>query len=152
MLQVRTRGGRIWRQLLCGVRRLRHGPTATEFEIPSFKFHINLVGELNVRNALASLLAPNTAALLSPAFHPESFRGSGVCNRPPLKSNCFNSFPSNLGRSARSGIHPGISSPFHTHVSSSEINPRHLFWRIWGKHPIDNWSRHVMESAQAQRF
>src|SRR5262245_10187068 len=32
---------------------MRYGPTATEFEIPSFKFHINLVGELNVRNALA---------------------------------------------------------------------------------------------------
>src|ERR1043165_3553257 len=32
---------------------LRIGPTATEFEIPSFKFHLNLVGELNVRNALA---------------------------------------------------------------------------------------------------
>lgn len=32
---------------------LRYGPTATEFEIPSFKFHLNLVGELNARNALA---------------------------------------------------------------------------------------------------
>jgi UDP-N-acetylmuramate: L-alanyl-gamma-D-glutamyl-meso-diaminopimelate ligase len=32
---------------------LRYGPTATEFEIPSFKFHTNFVGELNVRNALA---------------------------------------------------------------------------------------------------
>jgi UDP-N-acetylmuramate: L-alanyl-gamma-D-glutamyl-meso-diaminopimelate ligase len=32
---------------------IRYGPTATEFEIPSFKFHANLVGELNVRNALA---------------------------------------------------------------------------------------------------
>jgi UDP-N-acetylmuramate: L-alanyl-gamma-D-glutamyl-meso-diaminopimelate ligase len=32
---------------------IRYGPTATEFEIPSFKFHMNLVGELNVRNALA---------------------------------------------------------------------------------------------------
>jgi UDP-N-acetylmuramate: L-alanyl-gamma-D-glutamyl-meso-diaminopimelate ligase len=32
---------------------LKFGPTATEFEIPSFKFHLNLVGELNVRNALA---------------------------------------------------------------------------------------------------
>ncbi|MFO1476827.1 MAG: UDP-N-acetylmuramate:L-alanyl-gamma-D-glutamyl-meso-diaminopimelate ligase [Verrucomicrobiota bacterium] len=31
----------------------RLGPTASEFEIPSFKFHLNLVGELNVRNALA---------------------------------------------------------------------------------------------------
>ena len=32
---------------------LRFGPTAAEFEIPSFKFHLNLVGEFNVRNALA---------------------------------------------------------------------------------------------------
>ncbi len=32
---------------------VRYGPTATEFEIPSFKFHTNMVGELNVRNALA---------------------------------------------------------------------------------------------------
>jgi UDP-N-acetylmuramate: L-alanyl-gamma-D-glutamyl-meso-diaminopimelate ligase len=28
-------------------------PTASEFELPSFKFHLNLIGELNVRNALA---------------------------------------------------------------------------------------------------
>ncbi len=34
---------------------LRFGPTATEFEIPSFKFHLNLIGELNVRNALAAV-------------------------------------------------------------------------------------------------
>jgi UDP-N-acetylmuramate: L-alanyl-gamma-D-glutamyl-meso-diaminopimelate ligase len=32
---------------------IRYGPTATLFEIPSFKFHTNFVGELNVRNALA---------------------------------------------------------------------------------------------------
>jgi len=32
---------------------VRYGPTASEFEIPSFKFHTNLIGELNVRNALA---------------------------------------------------------------------------------------------------
>jgi UDP-N-acetylmuramate: L-alanyl-gamma-D-glutamyl-meso-diaminopimelate ligase len=32
---------------------IRYGPTASEFELPSFKFHINLVGEFNVRNALA---------------------------------------------------------------------------------------------------
>jgi len=32
---------------------VRLGPTAGEFEIPSAKFHLNLVGELNVRNALA---------------------------------------------------------------------------------------------------
>ena len=32
---------------------LKLAPTASEFEISSFKFHLNLVGELNVRNALA---------------------------------------------------------------------------------------------------
>src|SRR5258707_65061 len=32
---------------------IRYGPTASEFEIPSFKFHTNFLGELNVRNALA---------------------------------------------------------------------------------------------------
>ncbi len=32
---------------------IRLGPTASEFEIPSAKFHLNLVGELNIRNALA---------------------------------------------------------------------------------------------------
>jgi UDP-N-acetylmuramate: L-alanyl-gamma-D-glutamyl-meso-diaminopimelate ligase len=32
---------------------MRLGPTASEFEIPSFKFHLNLIGELNVRNAVA---------------------------------------------------------------------------------------------------
>src|SRR5438093_2065457 len=32
---------------------LKLGPTASEFEIPSAKFHIDLVGEVNVRNALA---------------------------------------------------------------------------------------------------
>ena len=32
---------------------LKLGPTASEFEIPSARFHIDLVGELNVRNALA---------------------------------------------------------------------------------------------------
>src|SRR5262249_61685217 len=36
---------------------LKLGPTASEFEIPSAKFHVDLVGELNVRNALA-VVAP----------------------------------------------------------------------------------------------
>jgi UDP-N-acetylmuramate: L-alanyl-gamma-D-glutamyl-meso-diaminopimelate ligase len=31
---------------------LRFGPTATEFELPSFKFHLDMTGEFNVRNAL----------------------------------------------------------------------------------------------------
>ncbi len=42
---------------------MRYGPTATEFEIPSFKFHINLVGELNVRNALAVVVCAKHCGL-----------------------------------------------------------------------------------------
>lgn len=38
-------------------------PTASEFEIPSFKFRINLVGELNVRNALAVVAAAKHCGL-----------------------------------------------------------------------------------------
>ena len=34
---------------------VRLGATASEFELPSFKFHLNLVGELSVRNALAAV-------------------------------------------------------------------------------------------------
>jgi len=42
---------------------IRLGPTASEFEIPSAKFHINLVGELNVRNALAVVAAAKHCGL-----------------------------------------------------------------------------------------
>lgn len=42
---------------------LRFGPAATEFEIPSFKFHLNLVGEFNVRNALAVIAAAKHCGL-----------------------------------------------------------------------------------------
>jgi len=42
---------------------LRLGPTASEFEIPSAKFHLNLVGELNVRNALAVVAAAKHCGL-----------------------------------------------------------------------------------------
>ena len=42
---------------------IRYGPTATEFEIPSFKFHTSFVGELNVRNALAVVAAAKHCGL-----------------------------------------------------------------------------------------
>src|SRR5687767_7143836 len=38
-------------------------PTVSEFEIPSFKFRLNLVGELNVRNALAVVAAAKHCGL-----------------------------------------------------------------------------------------
>jgi UDP-N-acetylmuramate: L-alanyl-gamma-D-glutamyl-meso-diaminopimelate ligase len=56
---------------------LKLGPTASEFEIPSFKFHIDLVGELNVRNALAVVAAAKHCGLkkqqIQDAF--STFRG-----------------------------------------------------------------------------
>jgi UDP-N-acetylmuramate: L-alanyl-gamma-D-glutamyl-meso-diaminopimelate ligase len=42
---------------------LTYGATATEFKIPSFKFHLNLLGELNVRNALAVVAAAKHCGL-----------------------------------------------------------------------------------------
>src|SRR5882762_9361536 len=42
---------------------IRYGPTATEFEIPSFKFHTNFVGEFNVRNVLAVIAAAKHCGL-----------------------------------------------------------------------------------------
>jgi UDP-N-acetylmuramate: L-alanyl-gamma-D-glutamyl-meso-diaminopimelate ligase len=42
---------------------IRYGPTATEFEIPSYKFHLNFVGEFNVRNALAVIGAAKHCGL-----------------------------------------------------------------------------------------
>ena len=56
---------------------VRLGPTASEFEIPSFKFHLNLAGEFNVRNALAVVAAAKHCGLsnkqIQSAF--ETFKG-----------------------------------------------------------------------------
>lgn len=42
---------------------VRLGPTASEFEIPSAKFHLNLAGEFNVRNAVAVVAAAKHCGL-----------------------------------------------------------------------------------------
>ncbi len=42
---------------------MRLGPTASEFEIPSAKFHLNVAGEFNVRNALAVVAAAKHCGL-----------------------------------------------------------------------------------------
>ncbi|MBN2505674.1 MAG: UDP-N-acetylmuramate:L-alanyl-gamma-D-glutamyl-meso-diaminopimelate ligase [Verrucomicrobia bacterium] len=53
------------------------GRTATEFEIPSFKFHLNTVGEFNVRNALGVIACAKHCGLknsqIQSAF--DSFKG-----------------------------------------------------------------------------
>jgi UDP-N-acetylmuramate: L-alanyl-gamma-D-glutamyl-meso-diaminopimelate ligase len=56
---------------------LRFGPTATEFEIPSFKFHLNLVGEFNARNALAVVACAKHCGLSNKQIQSgfDTFRG-----------------------------------------------------------------------------
>ncbi len=64
---------------------LRFGPTATEFEIPSFKFHLNLVGELNVRNALAVIGAAKHCGLKNQQIQSAFDTFKGIKRRMEIK-------------------------------------------------------------------
>jgi len=64
---------------------LRYGPTATEFEIPSFKFHLNLVGELNVRNALAVIGAAKHCGLSNKQIQSAFSAFKGIKRRLEVK-------------------------------------------------------------------
>jgi UDP-N-acetylmuramate: L-alanyl-gamma-D-glutamyl-meso-diaminopimelate ligase len=64
---------------------LRLGPTATEFEIPSFKFHLNLVGELNVRNALAVVAAAKHCGLSNKQIQSAFDTFKGIKRRMEIK-------------------------------------------------------------------
>jgi UDP-N-acetylmuramate: L-alanyl-gamma-D-glutamyl-meso-diaminopimelate ligase len=64
---------------------LRYGPTATEFEIPSFKFHLNLVGELNVRNALAVVGAAKHCGLSNKQIQSAFDTFKGIKRRMEIK-------------------------------------------------------------------
>jgi UDP-N-acetylmuramate: L-alanyl-gamma-D-glutamyl-meso-diaminopimelate ligase len=64
---------------------LRFGPTATEFEIPSFKFHLNLVGELNVRNALAVIGAAKHCGLSNKQIQSAFDTFNGIRRRLEVK-------------------------------------------------------------------
>ena len=64
---------------------LRFGPTATEFEIPSFKFHLNLVGELNVRNALAVIGAAKHCGLKNKQIQTAFDTFKGIKRRMEVK-------------------------------------------------------------------
>jgi UDP-N-acetylmuramate: L-alanyl-gamma-D-glutamyl-meso-diaminopimelate ligase len=64
---------------------LRFGPTATEFEIPSFKFHLNLVGELNVRNALAVIAAAKHSGLSNKQIQSAFDTFKGIKRRMEIK-------------------------------------------------------------------
>jgi UDP-N-acetylmuramate: L-alanyl-gamma-D-glutamyl-meso-diaminopimelate ligase len=64
---------------------IRYGPTATEFEIPSFKFHLNLVGELNVRNALAVIGAAKHCGLKNQQIQSAFDTFKGIKRRMEVK-------------------------------------------------------------------
>jgi UDP-N-acetylmuramate: L-alanyl-gamma-D-glutamyl-meso-diaminopimelate ligase len=64
---------------------IRYGPTATEFEIPSFKFHLNLVGELNVRNALAVIGAAKHCGLSNKQIQSAFATFTGIKRRMEVK-------------------------------------------------------------------
>jgi len=64
---------------------IRYGPTATEFEIPSFKFHLNLVGEFNVRNALAVIGAAKHCGLSNKQIQSAFDTFKGIKRRMEVK-------------------------------------------------------------------
>ena len=64
---------------------LNFGPTATTFEIPSFKFHMNLVGELNVRNALAVIAAAKHCGLSNKQIQSAFDTFKGIKRRMEIK-------------------------------------------------------------------
>ena len=64
---------------------LRLGPTASEFEIPSAKFHLNLVGELNVRNALAVVAAAKHCGLSNKQIQSAFDTFKGIKRRMEIK-------------------------------------------------------------------
>jgi UDP-N-acetylmuramate: L-alanyl-gamma-D-glutamyl-meso-diaminopimelate ligase len=62
-----------------------YGPTATTFEIPSFKFHLNLVGEFNVRNALAVIAAAKHCGLSNKQIQSAFDTFKGIKRRMEIK-------------------------------------------------------------------
>ncbi|MGA2853743.1 MAG: UDP-N-acetylmuramate:L-alanyl-gamma-D-glutamyl-meso-diaminopimelate ligase [Verrucomicrobiota bacterium] len=64
---------------------LRYGPTATEFEIPSFKFHLNMVGEFNLRNALAVVAAAKHCGLKNQQIQSAFDKFKGIKRRMEVR-------------------------------------------------------------------
>jgi UDP-N-acetylmuramate: L-alanyl-gamma-D-glutamyl-meso-diaminopimelate ligase len=64
---------------------LRLGATASEFEIPSAKFHTNLVGELNVRNALAVVASAKHCGLSNKQIQAAFDTFKGIKRRQEVK-------------------------------------------------------------------
>jgi UDP-N-acetylmuramate: L-alanyl-gamma-D-glutamyl-meso-diaminopimelate ligase len=64
---------------------LNFGPTATTFEIPSFKFHLELGGEFNVRNALAVIGAAKHCGLSNKQIQGAFATFKGIKRRMEVK-------------------------------------------------------------------
>jgi len=64
---------------------LQLGSTASTFEIPSFKFHLNLVGEFNVRNALAVVACAKHCGLKNQQIQAAFDTFKGIKRRMEIK-------------------------------------------------------------------
>ena len=64
---------------------VRLGPTASEFEIQSAKFHLNLAGEFNVRNALAVVAAAKHCGLSNKQIQSAFDTFSGIKRRMEVR-------------------------------------------------------------------
>jgi UDP-N-acetylmuramate: L-alanyl-gamma-D-glutamyl-meso-diaminopimelate ligase len=67
---------------------IKLGPTASEFEIPSFKFHLNLVGELNVRNALGVVACAKHCGLKNHQIQSAFDTFQGIRRRMEIRGVC----------------------------------------------------------------
>src|SRR5271168_5035853 len=123
---------------------MRYGPTATEFEIPSFKFHLNLIGEFNVRNALA---------VVACAKH------CGLSNKQIQAS--FDTFKGVKRRMEVRGVAGGITvvDDFGHHPTAiretlSALRLKHAHQRIWAVfEPRSNTTRrNIFQRELAEAF
>jgi UDP-N-acetylmuramate: L-alanyl-gamma-D-glutamyl-meso-diaminopimelate ligase len=122
----------------------RYGPTASEFEIPSFKFHLNMVGEINVRNALA---------VVACAKH------CGLSNKQI--QGAFDTFKGVKRRMEVRGIAGGVTvvDDFGHHPTAIRetlraLRLRHAHQRIWAvfEPRTNSTRRNVFQDQLAQSF
>ena len=121
---------------------LRYGPTAAEFEIPSFKFHLNLVGEFNVRNALAVIAAAKHCGLSNKQIQSAFDTFKGVRRRMEVR-----------------GIPGGITDDFGHHPTAIRetlraLRRRYQHERLWAVfEPRSNTTRrNVFQRELAEAF
>ena len=123
---------------------IRYGPTATLFETPSFKFHTNLVGELNVRNALAVIACAKHCGLKNHQIQ-----------------SAFDTFTGIRRRMETRGIAGGVTvvddfghHPTAIRVTLSALRIKYPHQKVWAVfEPRSNTTRrNVFQKELAQAF